>query len=211
MIGLMLKYLHTATHTKYEFCFLCAFSLFSKFIQWTYIAFIIKKYVKFTTHIWEVGNSSPWFFRVRQDFFNFYWNFAALKTETKSLCRLFPKDRAISCGRGKASMMLSFVKKDIETRSHWYVLLIQTVVPTHSTCWVSNKNNKEAHPFVQHMEDISSAFTEDFLCWKHGNWGVIWYFFMKLSRVGTGSTWMWHSTPSLWEGEDIPRNMKRWF
>lgn len=59
---------------------------------------------------WEILHCD--LFRVRQDFFNFHWNFAVLKTETKSIRRLFPEDRAISCGRKKANRMLSFVKKD---------------------------------------------------------------------------------------------------
>lgn len=42
-----------------------------------------------------------------------------------------------------------------------YAFLMQTVGPTPSTRWVSDKSNREAHLLVQLMEDVLFAFTED--------------------------------------------------
>lgn len=124
MILIMLKYLYAEAYTWYEFNFLCAFSLFCKFLQQLCIAFIIKKNLLNSLNIfkrWEIlhcdflgpdrtsltftGMLQPWT-QKRRVFADYF-----LKTGPR-------------CSRRKAKAMLSFIKKDIETRRHCPALLI---------------------------------------------------------------------------------------
>ena len=199
-------------YTKYEFCFLLSLFFILQISTWTCLFYNKKKSVKFVTHIWEVGNSSPWLFRVRQDFFNFGWNFAALKTETKSFADCFLK--TVPLGVAEGSQCCAEVQEGNLNQKSLPCPPHPNLVPKHATCWVSNKNNREVHTITQLMEDILSALPQDSPCWKCGAWGITYGAYlvhmvhMKLPELEVDKTWIWSSTSSLGEEGNTPRSMK---
>ena len=212
MILIMLKYLCRYDTQNTSFVFFCPFSLFYRFLHEHVCFYNKKKSVKFVTHIWEVGNSSPWLFRVRQDFFNFGWNFAALKTETKSFADCFLK--TVPLGVAEGSQCCAEVQEGNLNQKSLPCPPHPNLVPKHATCWVSNKNNREVHTITQLMEDILSALPQDSPCWKCGAWGITYGAYlvhmvhMKLPELEVDKTWIWSSTSSLGEEGNTPRSMK---